>query len=540
VILLFFGVLFWAKGQDPFGRKWFILKTTGHSSFDCVAVFPRPLRQSPVVIYAHDSGETLMNDGNGLRQMAELGLVVVSLGYNQTNEAAFASEFGTLLDYVGRQKWADTNAIIWVGFGLGANRMLDFALQHPEQQPQLLIQLNGAGLREVQSDSRVQLLRCPILLVHGEQDEMFPVANTEHLASVLKTNNVPVEIKIINCSHEVDPERGVVFRSIGEYCLAHLGGNNGLKNYHSIAQRQAEALPLWLFCLPAATWIIGWFAWWRHRKSVSSDKIERKRRGVTLRWLAVLLTMWIAAEMTIHLITPYLSISKRTLSIARRFLVQPKERVDFEVLAAQPIWHGERLKLLLEHVELAGYDRSLVNWKLKDEMYQDYVLSPVISGNSQEQLNWRRPLWEEFYPHIRGDSSLKDVAEIVVRHLRERVTIATFSNLSHDVSTIWRKQITDKTGFGIIYVAVLRSVGVPARLDSNQRVEFWNGDSWQIAPSPCIINWLSRPSDRGTGLLDQGERRDPVADDVEFVFAPTGGLPFAPPCGAAGTKLAPS
>ena len=72
----------------------------------------------------------------------------VSLEYDQTNETAFAVQFEALLRYLGRQKWADTNAIAWVGFSLGANRMLDFALQHPDQQPQLLVQLSGAGLPE--------------------------------------------------------------------------------------------------------------------------------------------------------------------------------------------------------------------------------------------------------------------------------------------------------------------------------------------------------------------------------------------------------
>ncbi len=71
-----------------------------------------------------------MNDGNDLRQMAELGLAVVSLEYNQTNEAAFDAQFEALLRYLDQQKWANTNAIAWVGFSLGANRMLDFALQH--------------------------------------------------------------------------------------------------------------------------------------------------------------------------------------------------------------------------------------------------------------------------------------------------------------------------------------------------------------------------------------------------------------------------
>jgi len=277
VVLLFLGALFWAKQQDPFVRKWFTLKTADHGSVKCVAVLPKPLRQYPVIIYAHGSGGNLMNDGNDLRQMTELGLVTISLEYNQANEAVFAAQFEALLRYLGRQKWANTNAIAWVGFSMGANLTFDFALQHPEQQPQLLVQLSSAGLGESVGKSGIPdmksipstlnhqpltNLHCPVLFVHGEQDEFFPVADTERLASVLQTNGLSVELKIIpGTPHGMEPERAVVFRSIGEYCLTHLTGKDAWQNYHSIAQLQAQAPALWLFWLPAAAWIFGWFAW---------------------------------------------------------------------------------------------------------------------------------------------------------------------------------------------------------------------------------------------------------------------------------------
>jgi hypothetical protein len=76
-----------------------------------------------------------------------------------------------------------------------------------------------------------------------------------------------------------------------------------------------------------------------------------------------------------------------------------------------------------------------------------------------------------------------------LKHLHERVTITTSPNPSHDVPNIWLKQITDETGFEIIYVAALRSVGVPAHLDSNRHAEFWDGNKWQTAPSSSVIGW---------------------------------------------------
>ena len=507
------------------------------------------MRQYPVVIYAHGSGGTLMNDGNDLRQMAELGLAVVSLEYNQTNETAFTAQFEALLHYLGRQKWANTNATAWAGFSLGANRTLDFALQHPDQQPQLLVQLSGAGVNQSTLNPQLSTnLHCLVLLVHGEQDEVFPVQDTKRLFSILQTNGLPVELKIIpGLPHGMEPERGIVFRSIGEYCLTHLTSKHAWQNYHSIAQWQAEAPPFWWFCLPAVAWAVGWLVWLRCRKadsppapagqsccsaSISSPagaamptesqakpslcsfwwKFGRRGSaalpwsGIAFCWLAVLLAIWALAETAIRLVPPHFAVGDRTLSIARRFLVQLKERSDFEYLAAQPIWQGQKLKTLLTHVELAGYNRELINWQLDDKVYREHVLSPIIEPSTlppspasaetsniqrstfnaqpSNRLDWRRPLWEEFYPRIRHESSPEDAARIVVRHLRERVTIADVQNPSRDVSAIWLRQITDAAGFQLIYVAALRSVGVPARLNPDQQAEFWDGTQWRMAPAP--------------------------------------------------------
>ena len=503
VVLLFFGALFWAKAQDPFSRKWFTLKVStpsplstpgrgeGAKSVRCVVVLPKPIRQCPVVIYAHGSGGSLMNDGNSLRQMAELGLGTISLDYDQTNEATFAAQFEAVLDYLGRQKWADTNAVAWVGSSLGANRMFDFALQHAEKIPRLLVLVSGRGIDPSTLNAQLSTrLRCAVLLVHGEQDQTFPLADTTRLAAVLQSNGVPVDLRIIpGAPHGMEPDGGVVFRCIGEYCLTHLNGTNAFQNYHSIAQWQAEAPALWLFWIPAMGWVVGWFMWRRRNKVPPAEKIKLLRHEIALRWVAALLAAWAVAVTAIHLVPPHWLVSETTLSIARKHLVEPKESADFECLAAQPVWRGQKMETLLDHVELAGYNRELINWRLDDKVYRDYVLSPVITGASGEQLNWRRPLWEEFYPRIRHENSTEEAARIVARHLRERVTVAAIPDLPREVPAVWLRQITDEAGFEIIYVAALRSVGVPARLDTRHMAEFWNGAKWTAAPPPVVMNW---------------------------------------------------
>jgi len=87
-------------------------------------------------------------------------------------------------------------------------------------------------------------------------------------------------------------------------------------------------------------------------------------------------------------------------AIAQGFLVRRKMIADFEYRVVKPIGECQRLKVLLEHVALANYNRALVNWNLGREVYREFVLSPIIRADSQEELKWRRPLWESFL--VRG------------------------------------------------------------------------------------------------------------------------------------------
>jgi predicted esterase len=489
-ILLFIGAMLWANCQDPFSRKWFALKVSGHDAVNCVALLPKPIRRYPLVIYAHGSGGGLMEDGNELRQMAEMGLATVSLEYDQANEAEFNSEFQCLLNYLAQQKWADTNKVAWVGFSLGANRLWDFVLQHPKQQPQFLLQLSGGSLPNDVSNNLLKLVNCPIPLVHAAHDHIFSTETKSSLVSFLQSNGRAVEVrKIRDTPNDIESDREVFFRCIGEYCLVHLSGMNALQNYHSIAEWEQESPPVWLFCVPAVAWAIGYFAWSQYRKPRLQEKLKLNRYEIGLRCLATVLAIWALSDTALHLVPPHFAVSNRTLAIARKYLVPQQERADFEILARQPIWQGVKLQTLLTHAELANYNRDLINWRLGETNYQQFVLSPVITCRPNEKFNWRRPLWEEFYPRIRRENSPTDAALIVVRHLRERVTIADIPNPTHNVSDIWLRQITDETGFQVIYVAALRSVGVPARLNARKEAELYDGTGWCAAPPPPAVGF---------------------------------------------------
>ena len=167
--LIFLGALFWAKGRDPFQRLWFKVRVPGSTRAECIVVLPKTAaRPLPVVIYLYGSGGSLMGSGNELRQMAEMGLAAVGMECEEKEEdrgqrtegrgqkpgagGAFDAQFTALLEYLQRQKWADTNRMAWVGFSLGAQRSLAFALRHPDLQPKLLVRLAGGWVPELESE----------------------------------------------------------------------------------------------------------------------------------------------------------------------------------------------------------------------------------------------------------------------------------------------------------------------------------------------------------------------------------------------------
>ena len=158
-------------------------------------------------------------------------------------------------------------------------------------------------------------------------------------------------------------------------------------------------------------------------------------------------------------------------------------------MSALSCWQGQRLRALLEHAHLARYNRGLVNWTLEDAVYREFVLSPMIAAGGTQDLRWRRVLWESLYPRVRKEQSIEAAAETVVRHLRERVTMAGGDDWPSDIADIWRRQITSPRGFHRLIVAGLRSVGIAARLDSKEQAEMFAGGKWQPAPRPLVERW---------------------------------------------------
>jgi dienelactone hydrolase len=225
-VIGFFLAMIWARHDDPFTRVVFSLKITTGEKTEGIAILPRPVAKYPVVIYTHGAGESLLTIGTTLRQIAELGVAAVDIEYNHTNQAVFDEQFSALHNYLQQQPWAESNAIAWVGASLGAQQTLRFILNHPDIQPQLLVRLSGgwtSGLDSFTNQPGRLPIHCPVLLVSGEKDGIFPIEDVKRLASLLRAAGTPVNLRILpDADHDFGTDRGVIIRAVAEYCRAHL------------------------------------------------------------------------------------------------------------------------------------------------------------------------------------------------------------------------------------------------------------------------------------------------------------------------------
>lgn len=496
--LLLISLLLWAHSRDPFRRIEFIVKTPTGNKVHGVTILPAGFKNGSVIVYVHGSGGSWLTDGNNLRQFAELGMAAVGFDYDQVNDKSFESEFATVLDYVRQQSWAQTNAMAWVSFSLGGQNTLRYLLRHPQEQPQVYVRLAGGWIPELNelslkdSKTKVAAFNCAFLLVHGEHDEIFPVNDAKRLARLLNTNGSSVELRVLGGhGHAFESDQPVVFRLVSEFCRARLTTSHFSPQFPKL-----NSYSFLFYVSPALFWAI----FWAHRQKKASGQtatgmsdsfaLRLTCREVTIRTIAAVFGTLALADTALHLIPPRMEISPRNLDIARKHLLSPNWRQDFEILAASPIWNGQNLKTLLTHVELAHYTvYELINWKLETSVYQQFVLSPVITGADRE-LNWRRELWESFYPCVRHEKSTSDAADIVVRFMRQRITIAPKCPQQLGVESMWNGHIVNPSDFEVLYVAALRSVGVPARLDASHQAELWTGQGWREAPRPLAATWV--------------------------------------------------
>ncbi len=218
-----------------------------------------------------------------------------------------------------------------------------------------------------------------------------------------------------------------------------------------------------------------------------------RRSSAILKALAVISAIAACGVTAFHLILPRVPANQDVVDLARKFLVEARLRNDFDYLILNSFSTDQPLAPLLTQLELADLQRFHFYSNLEDRTFQEYVLSPEIAPLPLDEVNWRRTLWENFYPRIRHETDPAQAAQIVVRFLRERVGIDPSYDYRVGVETIWTEQMTDEAGFERIYVAALRSVGIAARLNDTGQAELLEGKQWVPAPRALVYSFEEKP-----------------------------------------------
>ncbi len=473
--LTFATALAWAKARDPFARVYFSVNMAGGKKVNGIAIVPKPFgQQRPVLIYLHGLGGSLIDSGNQLRQLAQLGMVAVSFEYDQDNQSSFDAQFLALQNYLSRQRWAGRNPTAWIGSSFGAQRALAFVLKHPENQPQLLVGLSSGTVAELESHT---MSKCPILLVHGGKDDVFSAGDCRQMAALLKAKGWPVDLRIFpDEPHSFGPDRLALLRGVAEYCASFFG------SLHPLPTNVRPTY--WHYWLPLLLLLLFIaykdFRRWQALVKGQDDPFPLLSKALkTCVWALGIAALF---QIGIHLGLPRLRISKGTLRETRAFLVRKPLLDDYDWLAGQRFWQNQRIRTLMQHLELADLQRKFFYSHLAPDIYRNFVLSPVVISDFSREMNWRRELWESFYPQIRHEDEVLSAARIVVRLLRERVTMVPGTQSSNGIESAWREGLTSDVGFENIYVVTLRSVGIAARLNTSEMAELWTGDHWVAAP----------------------------------------------------------
>ena len=439
---------------------------------------------NPVVVYLHGSRGTVTKDGPTLRLFAELGFAAVSIDYDQSNQKVFDAELRCLSAWLKEQAWARSDSVVWIGSSLGAQRSLSHLLRNPEVRPQFYVRVGGGLVDEAKESSGEGLtIGCPALLLHGGNDRIFPATDCDKLAGLLRKGGTPAGVIVLpKLAHGFRPDRQAVMRALAEICAERLGAvPSGLTN---------RTPTCWFVWIPVAL-AFGWRAFALKNKwlwLMRADMGPSTGAEWVFRFGASAAAIGAVLFTGICLALPRMEAKEELLRRTVEWGIVNADEADAEFLGRLEVSGAgstPTVSQVLEHAELAGYRGRFLHDGLDDEIWRRHVVSPVISGNSG-RLNWRRPLWENFYPRVRKEASPMSAAVIVCRFLRERVSIVGDAEDLQGVLASWHFQRANPRDWERLYVASLRSACVAARVSDNGKAEIWNGKNWQSAPRPVV------------------------------------------------------
>jgi hypothetical protein len=172
---------------------------------------PAAADTTPVVVYFHGNAENLetLKQSQQLAAFQQMDVHLLAIDYpgyglsgGSPNEQSLRSTADAAVAYA--QQQFPENPLILMGWSLGAAVALVTAAEHPAAVDGVIALSPWSSLPEAAADHYPQWLvgliikeqynvmeaakkiTCPVLLVHGEQDELIPAAHSERIAVTLK------------------------------------------------------------------------------------------------------------------------------------------------------------------------------------------------------------------------------------------------------------------------------------------------------------------------------------------------------------------
>ncbi|MGY0497994.1 alpha/beta hydrolase [Nocardia sp. FBN12] len=165
--------------------------------------FVRAERPRGHILYAHGNAGTIGDRVAIIALLVEAGFDVLAFDYRGFGHSAGTpSEQGTYLDARAarlallEQPEVDPDRVYYLGKSLGGGVLLELAAQHPPQGMILMSTFSGmrAAARSVYpflpaplipnaypSLRHIKNLRVPVLMMHGDRDELLPLRHAERL-----------------------------------------------------------------------------------------------------------------------------------------------------------------------------------------------------------------------------------------------------------------------------------------------------------------------------------------------------------------------
>ncbi|MVU83171.1 alpha/beta fold hydrolase [Nocardia sp. ET3-3] len=149
------------------------------------------------ILFAHGNGGNIGDRSPMLAMLSAVGFDVLVFDYRgygrstgRTSEAGTYRDVRAAREALLAQPGVDANRVVYLGKSLGGGVMLELAKTHPPAA--LLLMSTFTGLRDAAvavypflpklfvpnaypSLRRIRQLRCPVLIMHGDHDELLPV-----------------------------------------------------------------------------------------------------------------------------------------------------------------------------------------------------------------------------------------------------------------------------------------------------------------------------------------------------------------------------